>query len=171
MEGAEPRPVRRDREGWPEAGREEADRDEAVDRDDAEPVDADLVDADLVDAERDDEAAEPGVALVVGAERFAASAPFEPFEPFEPFDEPARPVAGATARRRRGAGRMLIERRTELNRAPMASWAPGSRRAKESSMPSAVMEASSAEPPEEMNGSGTPMTGSRPVTTIMFTKA
>jgi hypothetical protein len=39
------------------------------------------------------------------------------------------------------------------------------------SMPRASMEASRALPPEEMNGRGTPSTGSRPVTTIMFTSA
>src|SRR5690606_34375573 len=86
---------------------------------------------------------------------------------------PRRPAfagraAGALSR---GAGWTLTERRTEPKRALIASCAPGSRRAKESSRPSAVIEASRAEPPEEMNGRGTPITGSRPVTTIMFTTA
>lgn len=71
----------------------------------------------------------------------------------------------------RGAGSTPTELRTEAIRALIASGAPGSRRAKEISTPSAAMDARSAEPPEEMNGSGTPITGSIPVTTIMFTKA
>ena len=41
----------------------------------------------------------------------------------------------------------------------------------ESTTPIAARFASSAEPPAETNGSGTPNTGSTPSTTAMFTKA
>src|SRR5690606_17404601 len=117
------------------------------------------------DVEREEFAARRDCAVREG---FAALVFFAALADFAMLaDFAVRPVFVAL----RGAGRIPAERRTAPIWALIASAAPGSPRAKDRSTPSAVIEASSAEPPEEMNGSGTPITGSSPVTTIMFTNA
>ena len=60
------------------------------------------------------------------------------------------------------------ERRTTEGRADSASATPGFGRAKDSSMPEANIVVMSEEPPEDTSGSGTPMTGSRPITAPML---
>src|SRR5581483_8072427 len=56
-------------------------------------------------------------------------------------------------------------------RPPAHRWNPGAVLATLSRIPDAAIVASSDEPPNEMNGSGTPVIGSTPITAPMFTKA
>ncbi|GMA26387.1 hypothetical protein GCM10025864_41460 [Luteimicrobium album] len=62
-------------------------------------------------------------------------------------------------------------RRATEGRAARASAVPGSVRASDSRMPIATSVVTSALPPAEMSGSGTPMTGMTPITTPTFTRA
>jgi hypothetical protein len=77
----------------------------------------------------------------------------------DPVSAPLLPKAAASLRRHRGAA------------IASASLAPGSDLAKDNSMPIAAMVASTEDNPCEINGSGTPVMGRRPMTAQMLTSA